>query len=172
MEYLHYIDLVIPLVLLLLGFGIGSFNERRHYRSITEREAALQSVMLFQTKVVPPGLAARGGQLVTGDVVVSVDYFKRFVAGLRKLFGGRLKSYESLLDRGRREAILRMKEQAASQGANMIFNVRLETASISKGARDSIGSIEVLAYGSAVTTGPADPGRHTPAGVAMPARAR
>ena len=35
-----------------------------------------------------------------GNVVVSVDYFKRFVAHLRMIFGGRVHTYESLLDRG------------------------------------------------------------------------
>ena len=105
---------------------------------------------MFDNKSIPMDLDAQGGEIVLGHVVVSVDYFKRFVAGLRKLLGGRLKSYESLLDRGRREAVLRMKAQAESLGANMIFNVKFETASISKGAGNSIGSVEVYVYGSAV----------------------
>ncbi len=83
-------------------------------------------------------------------MVISVDYFKRSVAGLRALVGGRMKTYETLLDRARREAILRMKQQAKQLGANMVFNVKLETASISKGAKDSIGSVEVYAYGTAM----------------------
>jgi uncharacterized protein YbjQ (UPF0145 family) len=82
--------------------------------------------------------------------VISVDYFKRFLAALRNLFGGRVTSYESLLDRARRESLLRMKEQAAALGAAMVFNVKYETASISKGRGNSIGSIEVLAYGTAL----------------------
>ena len=40
--------------------------------------------------------------------------------------------------------------RAKELGAHMIFNVRLETSSISKGARRSVGSIEVLAYGTAI----------------------
>ncbi|MCH6588380.1 MAG: YbjQ family protein, partial [Proteobacteria bacterium] len=100
-----------------------------------------------------PGDAAEPGivfGLVVAAVVISVDYFKRFVAGLRMIFGGRVHTYESLLDRGRREALLRMQERAKELGANMIFNVRLETSSISKGARRSVGSVEVLAYGTAI----------------------
>ena len=38
--------------------------------------------------------------------------FKRFLANLRRLIGGRVKSYESILDRARREALLRMKTEA------------------------------------------------------------
>jgi hypothetical protein len=31
-----------------------------------------------------------------------------------------------------------------------VFNVKMETSSISKGQRDTIGSVEVLAYGTAI----------------------
>jgi uncharacterized protein YbjQ (UPF0145 family) len=88
--------------------------------------------------------------MVTGSVVISVDYFKRFVAGLRKLVGGRVTTYETLLDRARREAILRMKERAKDLGAYIVFNVKIETASISKGRKQTVGSVEVLAYGTAL----------------------
>ena len=59
-------------------------------------------------------------------------------------------AYESLLDRARRESLLRMKQQADGLGAEMVFNVKYETASISKGRGNTIGSIEVLAYGTAL----------------------
>ena len=32
-------DLIVFLVLLALGYGVGQFAEKRHYRSIIEREA-------------------------------------------------------------------------------------------------------------------------------------
>ena len=88
--------------------------------------------------------------------MISVDYFKRFLAGLRNIFGGEVRSYCSLLDRGRREAILRMKELWPE--ADLIVNARVETSSISKGAQNrqggSIGSTEVLAYGTAIRFAP------------------
>jgi len=144
------IDIIILLTLLLLGYGFGTYREKKHYRSIIEREKKYKDMMLFDSKLVPMELNATGGEIVQGHVVISVDYFKRFVAGLRKLFGGKLKSYETLLDRGRREAVLRMKKDASSYGADKIFNVKFETASISKGSGRAIGSVEVLVYGSAV----------------------
>ena len=48
-----------------------------------------------------------------------------------------------------------MKESAREEGADMVFNVKLETASISKGRGDTVGSVEVLAYGTALVSGPA-----------------
>jgi uncharacterized protein YbjQ (UPF0145 family) len=82
--------------------------------------------------------------------VVSVDYFKRFLAGLRMFFGGRVKSYESLLDRGRREALLRCKEAARAQGYQAVINVRLETSRLASSNRDgrATAGVEVLAFGT------------------------
>ncbi len=145
------IELGILLSLLVLGYLVGSWLERRHYRSIIRREAAFRRIPVFATRHLPTELAAgTRTTLVTGSVVISVDYFKRFLAGLRALVGGRVTAYESLIDRARREAILRAQDQARRKGASMVFNLKLETASISKGARDSVGSVEVLAYGTAV----------------------
>lgn len=143
------IELIIVAVLLTLGYIVGSGRERKHYQSIHRREAELKHILVFESRTPPDG-ASNSGQLVQGNVVVSSDYFKMFVAGLRKLVGGRLTTFESLLDRGRREAILRLKQQAAEYGANMVFNVRFETSSVSQGANGTLGSIEVLAYGSAI----------------------
>lgn len=156
------IDIIIVIGLLLLGYGFGSYREKKHYDSIRQREEMLKDILVFESRFPPTPTrisasdpsqelsTATGGAMVLGNVVVSVDYFKMFVAGLRKLVGGRLRSYETLLDRGRREAVLRMKQQARDLGANRVFNVRFETASISKGQSNNLGSIEVLVYGSAL----------------------
>ena len=144
------VDLIIFLTLLVLGYGFGRWAEHRHYRSIIKREGELRHIITFATKVPPPGQPEPDTCLVQGSVVISIDYFKRFLAGLRALVGGKVKSYETLIDRARREAILRMKEDANGKGGDQIFNVKLETSSISKGRRERIGSVEVLAYGTAL----------------------
>ncbi len=144
------IELIVLLILLAVGFVAGQIAEKRHYTSIFEREDELRALLLVPSKKPPAITPAPDTRLVHGSVVVSVDYFKRFVAGLRLLFGGRLTSYESLLDRARREAILRMKAMARGHRASMVFNVKLETASISKGNGNTIGSIEGYAYGTAI----------------------
>ena len=91
-------------------------------------------------------------QMVVGNVVISIDYFKRFLAGLRMLFGGRVSSYESLLDRARREAMLRMKEDAFERGYNAVINVRIETSRLASSSRKGEGTagVEILAFGTAV----------------------
>lgn len=143
-------DLIALVVLLAVGYGFGTWAEKKHYRSILQREEQYRTLHLIAKKRLPRFKVQPDSRLVSGSVVVSVDYFKRFIAGLRNLLGGRVTSYESLLDRARREAILRMKEEAAALGAAAIFNVKLETMSISKGQRNSVGAVEVLAYGTAL----------------------
>ena len=146
-------ELIAILVLLAIGYFTGQYLEKRHYKSIFRREAELRELTAVATKFLPETEREPRTTLVVGNCVISVDYFKRFVAGLRNLVGGRVTTYETLVDRARREAVLRMKEQARSEGAALVFNVKIETSSISKGRRNTIGSIEVLAYGTALMPG-------------------
>lgn len=136
-------------VLISLGYFFGRRAEKNHYTSIIERERQWLHLPTTCSKyVIEDGRQIDRCQLANGSVVVSVDYFKRVLAGLRSFFGGNVQSYETLVDRARREAVLRMKESCP--GADQIINLRLETSSISNGQRNQIGSVEVLAYGTAV----------------------
>ena len=143
-------DLIFFLVLLLLGYVFGQRAEKRHFRSIIEREKQLRDILVFSERHIPDEDKLEG-TLVCGSVVVSVDFFKRFVANLRNFIGGRVSAYESLLERARREALLRMKAEARARGATSVWNIRLETASIYKDAAQGIGAVEVIAYGTALT---------------------
>jgi len=144
-----YFSLIVFLVLMIAGYLAGSMAEKRHYKSILEREEKYRRLIVVPQRF-PRVDGVKETVLVTGSVVISVDYFKRFLATLRMLVGGRLGSYESLLDRARREAILRLQEKADLHNAKVVYNLKLETSSISKGAKDRIGSIEILAYGTAL----------------------
>ncbi len=145
-------DLIIFLMLLALGFFAGSYAEKRHYRSIERREKALLRLPAVTLKKVDiPQGKVRSARMVHGSAVISVDYFKRMLAALRNIFGGKVKSYETLLDRARRESLLRMKESAAD--ADIIVNVRIETATIGRSSRGKqrISCLETVAYGTALT---------------------
>ncbi|GBE04958.1 MAG TPA: heavy metal-binding domain-containing protein [Nitrospirae bacterium] len=145
-------QLIIFIALIVLGYTAGTIAERNHYKSIKTREHKLLSLPACTIKnALYNDAQVDKAHLVSGSVVVSVDYFKRFLAGLRNLLGGELVSYETLLDRARREAVLRMKE--AAKGADIIISLRIETSSIGQSAnrRQSLGSIEAIAYGTAVT---------------------
>lgn len=136
-------------VFILLGYVFGRLAEQRHYRSILEREEVWVKLPTTSNKrVMGSHPDINRSQFVSGNVVISIDYFKRILAMLRGFFGGNVQAYETLVDRARREAILRMKESCPE--ANQIINLRVETSSIYKGGGNQIGSVEVLAYGTAI----------------------
>lgn len=143
------LDLAIFAALVVVGYVVGRILEARHYRSIREREQTYSDIMMFASRF-PPTLNPMRQDLVAGSVVVSADYFKVLVARLQGIVGGRLKTYESLLDRARREAILRMKEDARGRGARMIVNVKFQTFSIPGRKPGSLVGVEMLAYGTAL----------------------
>jgi uncharacterized protein YbjQ (UPF0145 family) len=150
------IEFSVFLLLVIVGFISGTVVERRHYASIKLREQQYRHLPAFPmalATVVADGVSppiARV-QMVIGSVVLSEDYFKAMLGNLKTFFGGNLTAYESLMDRARREAILRMKDQAP--WADVIVNLRLETSSIGKeGGQDGKGpkSVEMVAYGTAI----------------------
>lgn len=144
-----FLQILIPLGLLLLGWGVGTALETGHYRRIRRREGQHHHVpVTTERRLWNPELPIAESRMVRGQVVVSVDYFKRFLAALRTLFGGEIHSYSSLLDRGRREALLRMREQFPN--ADVFLNLRFETSTISSGAGKALGTVEVLAYSTGV----------------------
>lgn len=143
------IQIGIALTLLVIGFFVGRRRESAHYASIRQREsqwAAKPAVTMENPASLP---AVRGCALACGTAVISVDYYKRFLAGLRTLFGGEMKSYSTLIDRARREAVLRMKESAPE--ADMYFNIQLQTSAINDGAQKAVAAVEVIAYSTAIT---------------------
>ena len=144
--------LQIGVFILLLGAGyfFGRRAEARHYRSIREGEDRLRHILVLTDRLPPPGMLQHRPCLVNGNVVISVDFFKTIVAGLRNLVGGNISAYESLLDRARREAILRMQQQAADLGARAVINMKFETSRISGTAGSAVGAVEVRAYGTAL----------------------
>ena len=147
------LNIALPLFLLVSAYFIGGTIERRHYEAIRKREKALMRFPAITLTSIPDEWQVEGTGLVAGNVVVSIDYFKRFLSSLRSLVGGRIKSYETLLDRARREAILRMKESARASGYQAIINVRLETARLASGRNNGKGTagVEVLAFGTGLS---------------------
>jgi uncharacterized protein YbjQ (UPF0145 family) len=145
-------QLIIVIVLIGLGYVVGSIAEKKHYRSIISREAQLLHIPTVSVKnMIEDDVDIIDARMVQGSVVISIDHFKRILASLRNIFGGKVTAYESLIDRARREAILRMKEK--SPNADIVLNTRIETSTIGRSAnsRKSIGSIEAMAYGTAVS---------------------
>lgn len=93
---------------------------------------------------VPGSVIASELGLVQGSTVRSKHLGTDIAAFFKSLIGGEIRGYSELLEEGRDEAIDRMKAEAAKLDADAVVNVRLTTASITKGAA------ELVAYGTAV----------------------
>jgi len=137
-------------LLLLIGVFFGSRAQKKHVASLAAREAAMSHMIVTNLKTLPA--TGKPPILVTGSVVIAFDYFRRFIAGFVMLVGGRITMYETMLDRARREALLRLLEQAHAAGSREVHNVRFEFSRVgsSSGNAQVGGGAELLAYGTAV----------------------
>ena len=145
------VELIVIATLLVLGYVFGQYFEKKHYRDIEIREKEFYHIPLISGEWKEHIEADDEGIAVSAGMVVASDYFKSFVSNLRNIFGGRMNHYETLLDRGRREALLRIKEKAARLGAHKIINVRVETSTVnSAGGRQGMPCVELFAYGTAI----------------------
>ena len=141
------LSLAVTVGLIVLGFIVGSARERSHLADLDRREAATSTMTVVDVGQVPPGMPVAGGKLVSGEVVIAADYFKSIAAALRNLIGGEVKTFQTMLSRARREARLRMLEDAKRQGSDLVINVRFEWSDVGpKGP-----SAEILCYGTAIT---------------------
>ena len=143
-------QILFPLILVLVFMLIGKGVELHHFKTLEQREQQLSGIIVTNLKTVPPQYRNAEPVLVMGSAVIATDYFKVFAAGLRTLFGGEMKSYVTLMERARREAVIRMLEQASQQGASAVWNIRYETSTTQGQQKKKPGGVEVLAYGTAL----------------------
>ena len=83
--------------------------------------------MIITTTQDVPGMEIveyRG--LATGEVVAGINVVKDIGAGLRNLFGGRIKGYEDEIIQARIHALKELEERAAAMGANAVIGVRID----------------------------------------------
>jgi len=146
-------DIIIFGAFVLCIFFIGSHIEKKHYADIKKRERTYQTPLLLTSHVsqLDSTREVADQRFVSCGVVIGADYFKHFASNIIRVFGGNLSPYESVLDRARREALLRLKEQA--DDFDVIINVKLETCLLGQAKRKKNGGApkaSVLAYGTAI----------------------
>ena len=91
-----------------------------------------------------PGCDIEALGLVRGAVVQSKNFGKDFMAGMKTLVGGEIKSYTEMLNEARAIATKRMVDEAEAMGADAVINIRYGSSAIMQGAA------EIVAYGTAV----------------------
>lgn len=143
---LNYVPL---LILFVVGWFFGARHERQHLARLLVSEKELNYIVVSTERFYRPKMQANtDGELVLGSVVIAQDYFKMVIAKALSLFGKNLTTYETLLERARREALVRMRAQAHLKGYDHIYGLRLEVSNINQ-----LGSmVEAIAYGTAVAS--------------------
>ncbi|QDK98573.1 YbjQ family protein [Acinetobacter tandoii] len=136
-------QIIVFAVLFSVGWGFGRHNERQHLLQLAQQEQRLAYISLDISRFKQN---TAQGYMVSSNVVISHDYFKYIIANLQNLLGGRLTSYETVVDRARREAIVRLKLEAEKMGATQIQGLRLSTTEMGMQG----GMVEVFAYGTAI----------------------
>lgn len=149
---MEFLTLLLTPAALFGAWAVGSMLERRHMQSLLLLESGSRDVLALTIEDLPDGWTVESCDLVMGNVVISQDYFKRFAAGLKGIVGGRIGVYEPLLERARREALLRMKGVAHARGYHTIINVRIETSPLARSRGDGKGTagVEIMAFGTAI----------------------
>jgi uncharacterized protein YbjQ (UPF0145 family) len=130
------------------GWLIATWFEHRHNKDMTRREISLQDIHLNNFKK-PPACEPEQSTMLIGSVVIAHDYFRTLTIAVRKLIGGNIQPYERLVTRGRREALIRLREEASLRKLDTVINVRF-TSSLVSGK--FLSAVEMVAYGTGVKT--------------------
>ncbi|MCK5128908.1 MAG: YbjQ family protein [Clostridiales bacterium] len=91
-----------------------------------------------------PGKKIEVVGMARGSIIQSKNLGKDIMSGLKTLVGGELTHYSEMMNEARAKATKRMADDAASQGADAVINVRYASSAVMQGAA------EVMAYGTAV----------------------
>lgn len=91
-----------------------------------------------------PGKEIEALGTVKGTVVFSKNFGRDFMASMKTLVGGEIKSYTEMLNEARAIATKRMVDEAEALGADAVINMRYGSSSVMQGAA------EIIAYGTAV----------------------
>ena len=143
---------LLPSGVFIFGALWGRRIEKRHFADLARREALYRDFPVLNWRKTPTGYEVSNATMVSGGVVISDDAGKQLLARFKNFLGGNIRSYETLLERGRREARLRMLEQARSEGADVVINVRYDTADLTSRRNDQSNpvGIEVFVFGTAL----------------------
>lgn len=84
--------------------------------------------------------------VAVGEVVLGMNVFRDFFAGLRDFFGGRADSYERAIEKGRQDALADLMEKAQKAGADGVIGMHFDYEVL--GRKGSM--VAITAYGTAV----------------------
>ena len=156
--YMLYIlgAILIPLLFPFLSWAIGRWYQDRLHGALLENEkkegSTLQDENYLSTSSQMDSMSAQSSTLLHVSICVGPSIGQMFFMWIKGLFGGRLHSYDVVLDYGRREVLLRLKRQAQQLGCSSIQNIRIETSMVqfAKNNKSKQASVEFLAFATGI----------------------
>ena len=101
-------------------------------------------MLLVNIENIPGKEISEALGMVKGEIVQTKHIGRDFMAGMKTIVGGEVKSYTQMISEARTEATRRMVEEAERLGADAIVGVRYNSSEVMQGAS------EIIAYGTAV----------------------
>lgn len=119
---------------------------RRHLRLLEARESQPGLPAVLTRAPLPED---RGRPvLLWSNVVISHAAVRSLPVLWRRIVGGRIGVLERMFHRGRREAVLRLREAAHAQGCACIIGVRFAAQGMGIGSDGGYLGVEILAFGT------------------------
>lgn len=146
------IPVLATLFIPLTSWGLGRWYQGRLLKVLDGKEkqqgSLLKSNKSLSTSSPMATMNASSSTLLHVSICVGPSWGQMFFMWVKSLFGGRLHSYDTVLDFGRREVLMRLHQQANELGCASIVNIRIETSVISfaKNDKSKQSSVEFLAF--------------------------
>ncbi|MEO0324061.1 MAG: YbjQ family protein [Myxococcota bacterium] len=106
------------------------------------------SLLMSTTDSLPGYRIVRVLGLARGNTVRARNVGRDFLAGLKSVVGGEVRTYTTMLAQSREQSVDRLKAHALELGGNAVVGMRITTSTVMQGAA------EILAYGTAVVVEP------------------
>ena len=156
--YVLYIvaPILITFLFPFLSWAIGRWYQDRLHEALLADEkkegSTLQDEKYLSTSSQMDSMSAQSSTLLHVSICVGPSIGQMFFMWVKGLFGGRLHSYDVVLDYGRREVLLRLKRQANELGCSSIQNIRIETSMVrfAKNNKSKQASVEFLAFATGI----------------------
>lgn len=148
--------ILISLLFPFLSWAIGRWYQDRLMNALLVNEKQqgnmLQSDQHLSTQSLMKTMTAESSTLLHVSICVGPSMGQIFFMWWKSIFGGRLHSYDVVLDYGRREALLRLNQQAKDLGCSSMVNIRIETSTVSfaKNDKGNTSSVEFLAFATGI----------------------
>ena len=140
---IFFSTIITSLVIILFLIVKGIISEFFHLASINRREHELAKIPVISVGKTANVLWAKNSDLVAEQIVLRASIIQIIFYKIRKILAfGEVSVFTELLDRAKREVILRMKESA--KNADFIANLRFTSCNLKR------HQVEIIGYATAV----------------------